>query len=53
MTELGIVTVRVEQGIGPIRPGQLCVGDRAGQPPDSQGWRASPSTRRITATGTR
>ncbi|UUN29712.1 hypothetical protein [Streptomyces sp. FIT100] len=31
VTELGIVTVSVEQGVGPVRPGQFGIGDRAGQ----------------------
>lgn len=33
IAELGIISVSVEQGVGPIRLGEFGVGDRLGQPP--------------------
>lgn len=52
VAELGIVAVRVEQRVGPVCLGHLGIGDRAGQPP-VVGLAGQPSTRHVTATGTR
>lgn len=45
VAELGIAAVRVEQGVGPVHPGQFAVGGRPVQPP-VVGLAGSPSTPR-------